>query len=629
MNDLSRHSEFSAAIAASWDRCRSFGLSHSTRPTPLHLDNSARDQLREQNRLLVETTECEVLPYYENILSNTKCMILLTDNQGRILDNWGDRRFIEAERKAFFREGTSWQERINGTNAIGTTIACGHAIQVQRNEHYLKANRFMIGSAAPIFDVRQNLIGVLNVSSDTYMPQAHTLGMVRLMSQSVENRLMIRRFGQTCYLLTFNTNSDNLDSQWSGLIAFDETGQVVAANRRAQQLLEMPARGGTVNSVLENGHEALLQQPELVTLPIRSVSKRSLFGQVRRPSSAQTHIPVARPALPPSGPETPSSEEPAPLSLNDIEFGDPVMNRCIRQASRVMDREIPILIHGETGVGKEVLVKALHQASRRQAFPMVAVNCAAIPAELVESELFGYEKGAFTGASSSGAIGLIRKAHQGVLFLDEIGEMPLSAQARLLRVLQEREVTPLGSTERYPVDIRLISATNQPLKQHVSDGLFRADLYYRVSGLNIELPPLRHRADRRELFRRLHARLCAADQRHPLPEPIVDVFDRHPWPGNIRQLITVIQVALAMADTSPVEMWHLPDDFIQDLEDPGRPDALTVGDGVRQSDDDSGDPSDTFLTIYNGYQGNVSRTARHLGVSRNTVYKRLREIGIR
>lgn len=628
MNTLSRHSEFSDAIAASWDRCRSFGLSHNTRPTPLHLDNSAREQLREQNRLLVETTECEVLPYYENILSNTKCMILLTDNQGRILDNWGDRRFIEADRKAFFREGTNWQEKINGTNAIGTTIACGHAIQVQRNEHYLKANRFMIGSAAPIYDVSQNMVGVLNVSSDTYMPQAHTLGMVRLMSQSVENRLMIRKFGPTCYLLTFNTNSDNLDSQWSGLIAFDDTGVVVAANRRAQQLLEMPARGCTVNSVLENGHDALLQQSERVTLPIRSVRKRSLFGQIRRPSAAPANTLMKRTVVTP-GPALRSVDEPASLSLNDIEFGDPVMSRCIRQASRVMDREIPILIHGETGVGKEVLVKALHQSSSRQAFPMVAVNCAAIPAELVESELFGYEKGAFTGASSRGAIGLIRKAHQGVLFLDEIGEMPLRAQARLLRVLQEREVTPLGSTECYPVDIRLISATNQPLKQQVSDGLFRADLYYRVSGLNIELPPLRHRADRRELFRRIHTRFCDGDQQFPLPESIVDVFDRHPWPGNIRQLITVVQVALAMADTSPVEMWHLPDDFVQDLQEPGRARAMSPDDGLNLLATDSDDPPEALLTTYNEYQGNVSRTARHLGVSRNTVYKRLRELGVR
>ena len=626
MNSLNRHSEFIDAIAASWDRCRSFGLSHNTRPVPQQLDNHERDQLREQNRLLVETTECEVLPYYENILSNTKCMILLTDNQGRILDNWGDRRFIESDRKAFFREGTSWQEKVNGTNAIGTTIACGHAIQIQKNEHFLKANRFMIGSAAPIFDVSQNLVGVLNVSSDAYMPQAHTLGMVRLMSQSVENRLLIRKFEQTCFLLTFNTNSDNLDSQWSGLLAFDEDGQVVAANRRAQRLLEIPAKGGSISTMLDCDRNTLLQQPELVTMPLRSASKRSLFGQVRRPSGALVKITAEQPAVV-SAPGLTAGNGATPISLNDIEFGDPTMRRCIRQASRVMDREIPILIHGETGVGKEVLVKALHQASARRGFPMVAVNCAAIPAELVESELFGYEKGAFTGASSQGAVGLIRKAHQGVLFLDEIGEMPMSAQARLLRVLQEREVTPLGSTECYPVDIRLISATNQPLKQQVNEGAFRADLFYRVSGLNLELPPLRQRADRRELFRRVHQRYADKTQQHPLPDSIVDLFDRHPWPGNIRQLITVIQVALAMSDSSPIEMWHLPDDFVQDLQDAAgnRPSAAS-----HDADADPGaDSSEALLTIYNGYQGNVSKTAKHLNVSRNTVYKRLRELGIR
>lgn len=627
MNSLTKRSEFVDVIAASWDRCRGYGLSHSSRPEALPLDQSEVDLLRARNRVLLETTEGEVLPYYENILANSKCMILLTDHQGAILDHWGDQRFVESSRKPLFRPGTRWLEETHGTNAIGTAIACGHAVQVQRNEHYLKCNRFMIGSAAPILDEHQELVAVLNVSSDAYLPQAHTLGMVRLMSQSVENRLLIRSYSEEHFLLTFNTNADNLDSQWSGIIAFNEAGRVVAANRRAGQLLDSVLEGQQVSEVFELEEQALLGQADLAQLSLRTPARRKFHGQVRRPARPRPQPDTTPPV--PAGPEE-------PFRFDRIEFGEPRIARCIQQATRVVDRDIPILILGETGVGKEVFVKALHQASGRAQKPMVAVNCAAIPAELVESELFGYEKGAFTGASSRGAVGLVRKADGGMLFLDEIGEMPLGAQARLLRVLQEREVMPLGSAESYPVDIRLVSATNQGLQGKVESGQFRRDLYYRISGLNLELPPLRERADRRELCRRLYQRYRERHHGPELPEDILDLFERHRWPGNIRQLINVLQVALAMAESGSLAMWHLPDDFIRDLQGHGaeqrpravvEPPALVAGTDLATAPA-AGD-GDNLLSVYKQYRGNVSRTARHLGYSRNTVYKRLRDLGVR
>jgi transcriptional regulator of acetoin/glycerol metabolism len=626
---VNKSGEFVDVIAASWERCRNFDLRPTSKPNLTPLSRAEREHLKERNRILLETTEREVLPYYENILSNSMCMILLTDNNGAILNNWGDRRFMDSGRKPLFQEGVSWLEKDNGTNAIGTAIACGHPVQIQRNEHYLRCNRFMIGSAAPILDEQHNLIGVLNVCSDAYLPQAHTLGMVRLMSQSVENRLMVRKHAANCFLLSFNTNAENLDSQWSGLIAFDETGIIVACNRRAEILLPPPLTSRSLEDVFDLNKEAFIQGSDTATIQLLTRSQRKFQGQIRRPD---------RPGASPSKGQAPAAEPgDADFSLRDIEFGDLRVRRCVQQATKVVDKDIPILIHGETGVGKEVFVKALHQASSRRRQPMVAVNCAAIPAELVESELFGYEKGAFTGASSRGAVGLIRKAHQGILFLDEIGEMPLSAQARLLRVLQEREVTPLGSAESYPVDIRLISATNQPLRQLVDDSQFRRDLYYRVSGLNIELPPLRQRTDKRELFQHIHARFSEPGAAARLPNTILDIFEKHTWPGNIRQLINVLQVALAMAEQDAIEMWHLPDDFIMDIS-PGEPassEEFTAAPAqptpklTLSVKTDIAPTSDDLLAMYNHYQGNVSRTARHLGYSRNTVYKRLRELGVR
>nr|WP_067288675.1 sigma-54-dependent Fis family transcriptional regulator [Marinobacterium profundum] len=664
--------EHDSLILDSWDRCRSFGLEHNSQPGLQQLGSSECKVLREEHNSLVHTTGQEVLPFYENILSNSKCMILLTDCRGQVLNGWGDQRFVGQRQKAFFQQGTSWLEKTHGTNAIGTAIASGQAVQVQRDEHFLKANRFMIGSAAPIFDVNRDLLGVLDVSSDAYLPQAHTLGMVKLMSQSVENRLIINTFGAEHFLLTFNTNLDNLDSQWSGLLVFNEEGTIISANRRAELLLGYDLALASISQLFDCPLRDLKNQPELQPLQLKTPGQHHMYGVIKRPierviqavdfrqPKAGGSSVTAGSATPAGSPASDRSTAPAArdgvIGLNRIGYGDARVDRCVRQAERIIEKEIPILIHGETGVGKEVFVKALHQHSTRSRYSLVAVNCAAIPGELVESELFGYEKGAFTGASNKGAIGLIRKAHKGTLFLDEIGEMPLQAQARLLRVLQERKVTPLGSTESYPVDIKLVSATNRCLRSQVQEGLFRPDLYYRVTGLNIELPPLRERSDRRELFQQVHLLHREANQPAPLSNEILNLFDQHPWPGNIRQLISVLQIALAMADDEAIEPWHLPDDFFQDIElqrnalpertdsTPGSLEATdaapvreatleTTGadTGLRKTAAPAQDTTSTDETLaaYSLHEGNISRTAKALGISRNTLYKRLRDLGLR
>jgi transcriptional regulator with PAS, ATPase and Fis domain len=283
-----------------------------------------------------------------------------------------------------------------------------------------------------------------------------------------------------------------------------------------------------------------------------------------------------------------------------------------------MEKDIPILIHGETGAGKEIFVRSLHYHSSRAKEMLVAVNCAAIPAELVESELFGYEKGAFTGAQNRGSIGLIRRAHHGTLFLDEIGEMPMAVQSRLLRVLQERVVTPLGSTEAFPVDIKLISATNRTLKEEVKEGRFRQDLYYRISGLNIELPALRERTDKTELIKYLHERLRKEEPGPALSQAMLDLLVTHPWPGNMRQLAHVLKVGMAMADEEVLEEWHLPDDFFDDL------DAMIPTDDSVQlnSTSEQNESLEQLIPrLLSKFKGNVSQTAKTAGVSRNTVYK--------
>jgi len=608
MTEAARAPAHDAIIQESWSRCRDYGLTHQSVP---RFDPPAPDDLSallESRQALVQTTHQEVLPYYGTILSNSNCLIMLADNQGRLLQSWGDQRFIEPRQAAGFVAGASWLERYTGTNAIGTALSCGQAVHIQHDEHFLKANRFMTGSASPIFDEQRRMIAVLDVSSDSYLPPAHTLGMVKMMSQSVENRLILKLFADQYHLLSFNTSLDNLDSPWAGLVVFDEQGHVVSANRRADNLLGQPLTYGAIEQLFDVPLQQLLNQPDGQPFNLRTSGHFRFHARVRRPARPAPIQP--RDFRPQSTASTP--QEP---HLHALSLGDARMDKAIRQTERLLEKDIPILVQGETGAGKEVFVKALHRASSRADHPFIAVNCAAIPAELVESELFGYEKGAFTGASHKGHIGLIRKAHKGTLFLDEIGDMPLRVQARLLRVLQERCVQPLGSSELHPVDVRLISATNRPLRQDVDSGQFRADLYYRISGLNLELPPLRERSDKQALFQRLWEQHREPQQRAGISREVLELFQHHPWPGNLRQLSSVLRVALAMADDQPIRAEHLPDDFFLDLPTSAPP-------PTRPEHDD-------LASQYQACGGNISYLARHLGLSRNTLYKRLREQGVR
>ncbi|MBB1161594.1 sigma-54-dependent Fis family transcriptional regulator [Aquariibacter albus] len=350
-------------------------------------------------------------------------------------------------------------------------------------------------------------------------------------------------------------------------------------------------------------------------------------------------------------------------NLRALQTGDPQMEAVIGKVRRVLDRDIPILILGETGSGKEVLARAIHQDSARARQPFVAVNCASIPETLIESELFGYADGAFTGARRKGAVGKIAQAHGGTLFLDEIGDMPLALQARLLRVLQERQVTPLGSSKSIEVDVTVISATHRNLREMIEAQSFREDLYYRLNGLAVKLPPLRERSDLLALARLLLQREKGGQRVPELAPTVVDLMTRYPWPGNLRQMGNVLRTAVVMAGDEPmITLDHLSDDFIEDAQrsprtpaaasatgtrpagaplDPapaggaGEPMAAAGLSGVEPSpalgvpgEGESGTLEAMELQVIRqaleAAGGNISVASKRLGISRNTIYRKLR-----
>ncbi|WP_367393502.1 sigma-54-dependent Fis family transcriptional regulator [Pseudomonas sp. X4] len=570
-------------IQASWARCRDHGLQPQHAPDFDCLTRAELNALLEQRQALLRLTREAVLPQYAHLLGNASYLVMLADASGCLLDSWGSRRFIEPRQQHGFSAGAHWHERGVGTNALGTALVCAEAIHVGQDEHFLRQNRYMSSAAAPLFDAERQLVGVLDVASDGYLPASQTLGLVRMMGQSLENRLILAKHADQHAQLIFNSASDNLDSPWAGLLVFDEHGQVLAANHRADTLLGGNPLQQNIAQLFQLPLQQLLSHPRQQPFALQATGRNRFHCQWQPPREA------------PSRPAASSAE--------------PRLEKALAQAGLLLEKDIPVLVQGETGVGKEVFVDTLHRASSRASQPLIAVNCAAIPAELVESELFGYDKGAFTGAHQKGNPGLIRKAHHGILFLDEIGDMPLPTQARLLRVLQTRSIQPLGSGEPVAVDIRVVSASNRDLAEEVRAGRFRQDLYYRIAGLAVVLPPLRERSDRRQLIEQVHARYRDPGQPARLPAAIIELLDQHPWPGNMRELVSVLQVALALAGNGPVGVEHLPAGFLAELQAP-------VLHATEEAD---------LHALVEQANGNLSAVARGLGISRTTLYKRLRE----
>ncbi|WP_330960911.1 sigma-54-dependent Fis family transcriptional regulator [Photobacterium sp. 53610] len=605
-------------VAESWQRCRGYGLTSQDTPAVVLPDESQWQQKLAQADVMLSVTRDKVLPGYHSMLANANSLVLLTDQDGFLLARWGHPSFIQHMPGALLEPGSCWQERAIGTTAIGLALQTREIMDIRRDEHFLVQNRLMSGSAAPVFDPHRQLVGILSIASDAYLPTTQIHGMVKVMSQAIENHLMGAAYGQHFWQCVLNTSPDNLDSQWAGLLVFDHQGQIVAANRRADLLLGQPLAGITMDMVAGLPLSEMKTADPARVLPLNGLVSIPLFARIKSPAQ-----PCAESVADPDAVlKDKSGQQPGERLLTELDTGDKQMAKAVSLAQKVADSDIPLLILGETGVGKEVFVRALHASSSRAAADMVAVNCAAIPSELVESELFGYVKGAFTGANQKGNPGLIRRADRGTLFLDEIGDMPLPTQARLLRVLQEKCVTPLGSSESYPVDFRLVCATHQSLRDAIKLREFRDDLYYRINGLTVTLPALRERQDMASVVQSVLVELTSGGAQVSVSDEVMQLFASHLWPGNIRQLHNVLRVAIALAGDKMIETSHLPDDFFWDLK------------GIVREQDDiepellEEDWQTALPKVYRALGRNVSKTAEAMGVSRNTVYKRLKQLGL-
>jgi transcriptional regulator of acetoin/glycerol metabolism len=505
-------------------------------------------------------------------------MIVLTDAEGLILHSIGDDDFLRRAEKVALRPGANWAEDRQGTNAIGTALAERCPTAIHGEQHYLAANRFLTCSSVPILDPYGDLIGVLDVTGDYRSYHQHTMALAKMSVQMIENHLFTSTFRETLQI-AFHGRPEFLGTLMEGIAAFTCDGRFLSANRSAQFQLGMPLAGLRAHTL-----SSLFGLTSAQLLDHRRVSRdRHLSLNLHTGAVVCAHVEFRRDtrteasSLPQETRETRTAhraEAAAPAAgalskLSYLDTGDPQITAVIGKIRKVIGKDIPILITGETGTGKELLAQAIHNDSPRRSGAFVAVNCASIPETLIESELFGYEEGAFTGARRKGAVGKLLQANGGTLFLDEIGDMPYPLQVRLLRVLQERLVNPLGSSKSIPVDIAVICATHRDLREMIAQNRFREDLYYRLNGMVVKLPPLRERTDLSAVIQKMLQ--CAyADsaegQRLNVAPDVMALFEQCAWPGNFRQLGNLLRTAAAMVDADgQIRREHLPDDFFDGL----------------------------------------------------------------
>ena len=600
-----------AEIDASWRRSLNHGV-HFSGQHELSLETGASlDLLLANNQLLIDAA----MPAIDYLAQRQgkEGLIILANADATILAVEGRADRLKGSGLQDITLGACWSEAARGTNALGTALVEARPTLIDCGEHYLDRLTDFSCTSVPIHCPQGDILGVLDLTREGPLGRVHdSTALLTMAVSQIESRVFNASYSEQI-VLAFHSRRQYLESPWQGLLAVSLGGQILAVSAQACQLLRAEREALVGHRCEEflgiDGLQLLARLQQGAIGSLQTAKGEFFYKTLRAPQRSANVLSTPRPL---------TKTAPPPPDLDALAGNNSRYARALRMARRGLVNELPVLLLGETGTGKDVIARALHMAGSRSAKPFVAVNCAAIPEGLIESELFGYRDGAFTGSRRGGMIGRLQQAHGGTLFLDEIGDMPLALQARLLRVLQDRKVAPLGAGEEQDIDVALICATHRDLKQLVHEQQFREDLFYRVNGISVMLPALREREDFNPLIARLLGKLHAPDATlHPNLQRLLDGYH---WPGNIRQLEMVLRTALAMREPGDTELTleHLPDSLLDDLTASERPAAGSIRENelelIRQSLD--------------SHQGNVSAAAEALGISRATLYRKLKQLRV-
>lgn len=568
----------------------------------------------------------------ENLYTQVETLdyvVLLCDKKGVTVDYIGNNRLTKDLRNAGLYLGADWNERHAGTCAVGTIINELVPLTIHQQDHFDIVNTTLTCSASPILDHNGELLAVLDVSAlcspKEKASQHLLLKLVQMHAGLIEAANFLNYYSNSS-ILKFDTNVSSLNTYCPNLIALDNYNVVIGANQNARKIMARELGITDITSQLLTGFD-ITSLFQLGKDPVNSSSEHFII------KSKNTSIPFFCYIQPPrtktqnrvlnqTRSSNHSNAKPLPLEIDKLAGPDPLMNSVKLLISKFAPTDINILIRGETGTGKEVLANAIHLCSNRSKGPFIAVNCAALPDTLIESELFGYKAGSFTGASSKGKLGLILAANKGTLFLDEIGDMPAGLQTRLLRVLAEKMVTPIGSDHPIAVDFRLISATHQDIAPHTESeqSNFRADLYHRLNGATVNLPALRDRQDLDYLV----SRLVCNESEVGFSKEVMQVLAEYSWPGNIRELKNVISYASTLCDDNTITIEHLPDYVFNCT-----PFIFNENEGVhKQHAEILPEQGKKILDTLRHNNWNATETAKQLEIGRATLYRKMKKYSI-
>lgn len=617
--------DMALAIASSHKRSKKYNIDpnltkapESTRLTPKELEE------RIENQKTFYTVAKEQIDKLYTLLQGTGFCMALADKDGYVLYIIGDTDLVEHFKNRNCIPSYRWTEKDMGTCAIGLTLEDKKPIYIPGNEMYATLAQNISNSGAPVFDIDGSLLGVISLSGYTEKMHIHTLGLVCQAAEAVTSHLKEQRHSKELAIKN-KYMSALLEAGTKGIVTVDPKGRIVQTNQKARCIFELDKNciGKPFSSLTKtnfnfeqvlhkgkrflareistnkgNGFLALdpviMKNGEIVGAILTITEKKEMMQLAMEMTGAKAHF-----------------------TFDAIVGTSPKLLEALEIAKIAAKNTASLLIYGETGTGKELFAQAIHNAGDRSDRPFVALNCGAIPSELLESELFGYEEGAFTGAQKGGRPGKLELADTGTLFLDEIGDMPFNMQVKLLRALQTGEIRRVGGIRTIPIDIRIISATNKDLKKEIEKECFRPDLFYRITTLSILIPPLRERRDDIPLLvDYFFKRFGNLDTRKCLAPNIYNLIVNYSWPGNVRQLESAIERAIHLADGKTIKAEHF-----------GIEKNNADGTAIRNLTLDEMEKTIISESLQK-HRGNMSSCAKSLGISRPTLYRKLEKYRI-
>ena len=629
-------------IRQSFARCMASGLERRHLARPHHLRESELSEKMERSKLLMAASEPNI-SLLKSCIDTKGISILLADADGYILKVTGDVAFAKTISKYGFAVGVQVAEDSLGTNAIGTALFENTPIQLSGKEHFLFQLEELHSVATPITSSRGAIIGVIGIIAKEENPSWTTA--LKETAAAIREAYTLLEAKQQLSLS--NSLYDSIINALNhGLIAVNRVGKTIRYNQRALAAI------GLSSSDLERYNISRFI-PNWESIQTSLSRKESIFDEEIVFENATVKERYAVNFLPIV---TKDEYEGAIILIREMKrvynivnkftgmnarytFEDIIgesyeMQRVIEYAKIVADSPSTILIEGESGTGKELLAQSIHTYSKRGNAGFVAVNCGALPETLIESELFGYDDGAFTGARKGGKPGKFELANGGTLFLDEIGEMPIDMQVKLLRVIQEGVITRVGGSKEIPVSVRIIAATNKDLKEEIKQGKFRLDLYYRLSVIPLRIPSLKERKEDIPMLISYFLHSKALKLNKDVPEISSEVYRfllNYSWPGNVRELENFIEKTVNLNGNI---VWDVSKDQVKNLPNVGNIPLLD-----EPTDRRAADRKTPLITIdemekrmitqaVKELEGNISQIAKVLGLSRNTLYLKMRKYGI-